>query len=265
MELCACLQAAAGTWNGPAPKGELTKEQHGSAVQPMAPNIPTRPLPRDVRLGFARMPLLLLQPDAQDAESMVQSALQAGVRGLVMHTGNAASVGAGLKKWSGARADMFIVAKVRARHSCMLSTHPLYLVNFKACMCHRCDLMPQFATPIVLWLALEPLPRLLQVSASDADGLHNAVQTVLQDSKCGHIDVLLISASAASLSAAWSAAESLVAPGGVKQLGVADGTLEAVEELAQSADVKPVCNLVELHPMHSQRRLVGTLMRKVHL
>ena len=103
-----------------------------------------------------------------------------------------------------------------------------------------------------------------QVAASDPEAVKQATQTLLKDLDCGHIDVLLLSAAgSASLPSVWPAAEALVATGEVKQLGVAEGSLEAVEGLLEGTKVKPVCNLVELHPMHSQRRLVGTLMRKV--
>ena len=52
--------------------------------------------------------------------------------------------------------------------------------------------------------------------------------------------------------------------GVVQQIGLWDCALEQTEAMLEHAKlVKPVCNMVELHPLHSQRRLVGTLRRKV--
>ncbi len=58
--------------------------------------------------------------------------------------------------------------------------------------------------------------------------------------------------------------EELVSEGKVKYLGVANFSLGQVESVLQFADVKPVVNQVELHPLLAQRRLVGTCLRKVN-
>jgi predicted oxidoreductase len=57
----------------------------------------------------------------------------------------------------------------------------------------------------------------------------------------------------------------LMAEGLVQQVGVANFSLTAIEqELLKVAGMpKPVCNMVELHPWLAQRKLVGTLLRKV--
>lgn len=59
--------------------------------------------------------------------------------------------------------------------------------------------------------------------------------------------------------------EELVKEGKVKHLGVANFGLSKLEELLQTAVVKPVVNQVELHPFLSQRKLVGGCRRKVLL
>ena len=64
---------------------------------------------------------------------------------------------------------------------------------------------------------------------------------------------------------AWhrEAMEKLVDDGLVKSLGVANFSLQQIEELLGSCRIKPVVNQVELHPLLAQRKLVGTCLRKV--
>jgi len=57
--------------------------------------------------------------------------------------------------------------------------------------------------------------------------------------------------------------EQLVDAGLVKQIGVSNFSISQVEALLAQCRIKPVCNQVELHPLNSQRKLVGTLLRKV--
>lgn len=55
-----------------------------------------------------------------------------------------------------------------------------------------------------------------------------------------------------------------MAQGSVRQLGVAHHGLGEVEALLEAAKTaKPVVNMIELHPLCSQRKLVGQLLRKV--
>lgn len=108
------------------------------------------------------------------------------------------------------------------------------------------------------------------------DALHKAVQQAVEDLQCGHIDLLLLQwpnawkpgtqedDADATLDATWAAMEELVARGAARQLGVSNFGLKQVETLLDTAKAcKPVCNMVELHPWLSQRKLVGTLLRKV--
>ena len=48
-----------------------------------------------------------------------------------------------------------------------------------------------------------------------------------------------------------------------RYIGVSNFNLQQVEDLLAQARVKPVVNQVELHPLLSQRKLVGTCLRKV--
>jgi hypothetical protein len=105
-------QAAHGTWSGPAPKGELREGQRGSTVPS---NNPARPLPRDVRVGAVRLPLLLADVRKSTAED-AQRALEAGLRGFVCSGGNdggAAQLGEATEACHGSADSLTIVLQVR--------------------------------------------------------------------------------------------------------------------------------------------------------
>ena len=60
---------------------------------------------------------------------------------------------------------------------------------------------------------------------------------------------------------AWKQMEELVKKGKVKSLGVCNFSVLAVENLVKACEIKPFVNEVELHPMLSQRKLVGVCRR----
>ena len=65
-----------------------------------------------------------------------------------------------------------------------------------------------------------------------------------------------------TLEDAWKQMEALVSRGKVKSLGVCNFSVLAVENLVKTCEIKkPVVNEVELHPMLSQRKLVGVCRR----
>ncbi|KAG2487994.1 hypothetical protein HYH03_013433 [Edaphochlamys debaryana] len=64
-----------------------------------------------------------------------------------------------------------------------------------------------------------------------------------------------------TLAETWAAMEALVDEGKVRALGVSNFSIKQVEELLKTARHKPVVNQVELHPLCSQRKLVGVLRR----
>ena len=59
------------------------------------------------------------------------------------------------------------------------------------------------------------------------------------------------------------AMESLVDAGLVRTIGVSNFNISEVEHLLSKARIPPAVNQVELHPLLSQRKLVGTCSRKV--
>ena len=112
--------------------------------------------------------------------------------------------------------------------------------------------------------------------AKRPEALKEAAQQAVQDLQCGYLDLLLLhwpnawkpgtqeDDPDATLDATWAAMEELVASGVARQLGVANFGLAQVEALLDTARAcKPVCNMAELHPRLSQRKLVGRLLRKV--
>jgi diketogulonate reductase-like aldo/keto reductase len=103
-----------GTWNGSAPTGQLAPEQRGTHVNP---NILERPLPRDVRIGSARMPILILSTDptyGDDVVSRIDAALTAGIRAFDCASmyGNEDAVGSALAASLCQREELFIISKV---------------------------------------------------------------------------------------------------------------------------------------------------------
>ena len=82
------------------------------------------------------------------------------------------------------------------------------------------------------------------------------------------VDLLLLNAAQLNgnaLASSWAAAQQCVSQKHAHQLGLFDATLEQVEAVMEASGeaAKPVCNVVELHPLRSQRKLVGTCLRKV--
>ena len=72
LMLIVAMQAATGTWNGLAPRGELKPSQHGKALS--TPAAPAAPLPRDVRLGSARIDMLIAHLGGSDTAQTVADA-----------------------------------------------------------------------------------------------------------------------------------------------------------------------------------------------
>jgi diketogulonate reductase-like aldo/keto reductase len=76
------------------------------------------------------------------------------------------------------------------------------------------------------------------------------------------IDLVVVSVNSSTCST-WSTLEALVEAGSVLALGLVGATLEEACEVIDRSKVKPVANFMELHPMNSERKAVGQLMRKV--
>ena len=60
-----------------------------------------------------------------------------------------------------------------------------------------------------------------------------------------------------------AAMEKLVDEGMAASIGVSNFSERALRELMAAARIKPVVNQIELHPLLSQRRLVGACLRMV--
>lgn len=108
------MQAAAGTWQGAAPRGFLKAEEHGGRVAPARAML-ERPEPRSVRVGSARMPLLGFGTYEVTTAS-VEAALAAGYTHFDCATfyANEAEVGKALAApiAAGKRSDLFLTGKV---------------------------------------------------------------------------------------------------------------------------------------------------------
>ena len=96
-------------------------------------------------------------------------------------------------------------------------------------------------------------------AAQDAAGVVKAALSALGLQK---VDLVAIEVSSAT-SGVWAALEGLVEAGAVQALGLLGATLEQACELAEGCKINPVANFMELHPMRSERKAVGQLMRKV--
>lgn len=108
------------------------------------------------------------------------------------------------------------------------------------------------------------------------DDVKKSVAATLSALACTYLDLLVIEWPCtwapgttetdpnANVPATWAAMEELVAQGQIRQLGVAHHGLGEVEALFDGAKTaKPVVDMLELHPLCSQRKLVGQLLRKV--
>ncbi|PNW77353.1 hypothetical protein CHLRE_10g432900v5 [Chlamydomonas reinhardtii] len=220
-------RAGTGTWNGPAPRG-----YRGTNAAAPAPTGPVKE-PDSVRLSNGvRLPMIGFGTAMIKDPQVIKDALALGYRHFdcAWFYGNEEVVGAGLADFlaAGKRDELFITSKVWNTH-------------------HR-----------------------------PAD-VRKSVEESLAKLGCGHLDLLLVHwpeawvagssmenpqpDNEAPISAMWGAMEALVDEGKVKSLGVSNFSLKQVEELIAGCRVRPVVNQVELHPMCSQRKLVGVLYR----
>eukprot|EP00892_Ulva_mutabilis_P001039 jgi/Ulvmu1/10936/UM007_0115.1 len=217
-------KVAAGTWNGPAPRGFLPSSQHGQTVSPQAD---IRPIPKQTRVGSHAMPMVIVNTEKASGGDL-DNVLKAGYRALDCSPsyGNQDDVGKAILQSSVPREDLFVISKVPS-------------------------------------------------DAKRPDDLKKSVAATLTALSCTYLDLLVLewpcnwepgtqdTDPSADPAATWTAMEGLVADGSVRQLGVAHHGLSDVEALLESAkSAKPVVNMLELHPLCSQRKLVGQLLRK---
>ncbi|WP_042722378.1 aldo/keto reductase, partial [Flavobacterium sp. B17] len=70
-----------------------------------------------------------------------------------------------------------------------------------------------------------------------------------------YLDMYLIHWPYADFSGAWKAMEELYQEGKIKAIGVCNFTVEKLEELKVQANILPVINQIELHPIFQQKEL----------
>eukprot|EP00891_Asterochloris_glomerata_P008518 jgi/Astpho2/8518/gw1.00125.50.1_t len=107
------------------------------------------------------------------------------------------------------------------------------------------------------------------------DAVRASCQQSIKDLGCEYLDIFLMHwpdawmpgsdkepDNTVTILDTWRAMEALADEGLVRYIGVSNFNLQQVEDLLAQARVKPVVNQVELHPLLSQRKLVGTCLRK---
>lgn len=220
-------QGNTGTWNGPAPRGNLSSTEARAASNGQA----STSQPDSVSLpGGTSLPLLGFGTYKVDSADIIKLALDAGYRHIdcAAKYGNEKLVGEGLKGFlskENGRQKLFITSKVwndrhrpeEVRKSCEQSIADLG--------CGHLDLL------LMHW------PDAWKLGTQEPD-------------------------TGVSIEETWRAMEALAGEGKVSHLGVSNFSLAQVEKLLEVAKVKPVVNQVELHPLLAQRKLVGTCLRK---
>ena len=81
--------------------------------------------------------------------------------------------------------------------------------------------------------------------------------------KCCKRLAMLLHSSVSFCVSCRQAMESLVDDGLVRSIGISNFNVSEVDHLLSKARIPPAVNQVELHPLLSQRKLVGTCARKV--
>eukprot|EP00798_Chlamydomonas_sp_ICE-L_P000526 gene526-1939_t len=228
--------ARTGTWDGPAPKGYLGGAKP-EAVQP--PPVATGTVAQyeddftRINTG-AKMPLIGLDCDTVSSADVVKQALANGCYyfDCSEKSGTEAIVGEGLKEAIISRRDgLFISSKAWNSH-------------------HK---------PADLRAACEGSIAKVGVSYLDLYMLHWPeawTADIKDDSESPSVDA------SASIQETWGAMEKLVDDGLVKSIGLCNFGLKQVEDLLAFCRIKPVVNLLELHPGFSQRKIVGVCYRK---
>lgn len=82
--------------------------------------------------------------------------------------------------------------------------------------------------------------------------LHESLQALKQD----YLDLYLIHEPYGQISEEWRALEDLQKAGLVKSIGVSNFNQKQLEQLLQTAQVKPAVNQIESHPFFNQNQLV---------
>ena len=104
---------------------------------------------------------------------------------------------------------------------------------------------------------------MVQVPAGTAaQDAASTVKSTLSALGLQKVDLVVMEVSSAA-SGVWAVLEGLVEGASVRALGLLGATLEQACEVVEGCKVRPVANFMELHPMRSERKAVGQLLRKV--
>jgi diketogulonate reductase-like aldo/keto reductase len=180
--------------------------------------------------GGARMPLIGFGTYKVDSVDAVRNALEAGYRHLDCAPvyGNEALVGEAIQPWlkEHGRESLFLTSKVWND-------------------AHRPQLLRESVQKTLSDLGVQRLDLLL---------MHWPDAWVPGSDKQRDDSV--------TLEETWQAMEQLVDEGAAKTIGVSNFSERQLSRLCGAARIKPAVNQVELHPLLSQRRLVGACARK---
>jgi alcohol dehydrogenase (NADP+) len=226
-----------GTWNGPAPRGYDPVPRHVASEPYVPAKITNEPKELMVR-GGGRLPLLGLGTYKLDSADAVVAAFKAGYRHIDCAPiyGNEDVVGKGIKSW-----------------------------------CESMSLSNDNSTDTArssLWITSK-----IWNDAHRAPAVKASIEKSIADLQCAYLDLALVHwpdawipgtempDPEASLRETWQALEAAVDAGLVRHLGVSNFGLKALEGLLSWARIKPVVNQIELHPLLSQRKLVGVSAR----
>jgi hypothetical protein len=280
-------QVAKGVWNGDAPQGFLDASERGKVIKPA---VAPRKIPRHAILGSLRMPMLVLDTAGMSRVD-VTDALKGEICGLLCAAGssNLSDIGSAVSEFAGDKSSVFLTVQVCSKTDHVLASHMgsrswVLLWSLMLPATFDRDQLPSLGN--VTWTKLSlcyispawycetsfmgtsrssQLPRTsdFQVPGSTAP---TDAATVVKDTLSAlgvqKIDLVVVSMNSSTCST-WPALEALVEAGSVLALGLVGATLEQVCEVIDGFKVKPVANFMELHPMNSERKAVGQLMRKV--
>jgi len=211
-----------GTWHGPAPTGNSAV---GKMTKDSVPVVRTRPGPGKSAIplpGGGSMPLLALS--AEGSKEVVSAALQAGYRHFdcSQENLNQVDVGKAIGESGVRRDDLFVSAKL------------------------ACDDHSDVAGACKRAVA--------ELGLTYLDCFYIGWPVAL---KKGSLEV----DPACTLESTWKQMEELVDVGLVKYIGLANFDLPQVERVLACCRIKPAVLQLELHPLHSQRKLVGVCKR----
>lgn len=230
----ALAPAGTGTWNGPAPRSQAAANKSDTSCSTSA--VVKEPATVCLCNG-AVMPMLGMDTSRLESADAVRSALDIGFRffDCSAYNGKEGTVGEGLQDFiqGGRRSELFISSKAwQNAHRPELLRSSLES-SLQRLNCHYLDLY------LLHW------PEAWSPDSPDADPKGQPVPD-----------------SGITLEQTWRGMEALVDAGLVRAIGICNCSLEQVESILGFARIKPAVVELELHPLLSQRKIVGVCFRK---